>query len=256
MSSSNFQRIERVARNNAVWCDAVCQAHNLPGEFSDSMWVNRHPVPRFYPNGVTLNPNDQAQQRQLVKRLLDSELWGHWSVKDSFQALDLGNLGFSVLLEASWIWREPRPLATPNDFDLERWTPLHDRSELPAWELAWNNASIDGPESRPPGVFVPSLLDDPNVVFLVAHDPNSAFTGGIVAGGIAHRTSSVVGLSNVFILSEDERERERHWHAAVNAVRDSFPDLPVVGYERGVDLDIALSLGFETLGPLRIWTLD
>jgi len=43
-------RSVRAARNNAEWCDAVCRAHGNPGEFHDGIWLNRKPVPRFYPN--------------------------------------------------------------------------------------------------------------------------------------------------------------------------------------------------------------
>jgi len=35
-----------------------------------------------------------------------------------------------------------------------------------------------------------------------------------------------------------------------------FPGLPLVGYERGSELDAMVALGFERLGPLRVWTND
>ena len=58
------------ARNNALWCDAVCRAHGLPGEFLAGLWLNRRPVPRFYANAVTLSPKDPAGQRAWVEHLL------------------------------------------------------------------------------------------------------------------------------------------------------------------------------------------
>jgi hypothetical protein len=37
------------ARNNALWCDAVCRAHDRPGEFHDTPWLTRLGALRFYP---------------------------------------------------------------------------------------------------------------------------------------------------------------------------------------------------------------
>jgi len=34
------------------------------------------------------------------------------------------------------------------------------------------------------------------------------------------------------------------------------PGLPVVGYERGEELDRAMRLGFAPVGPLRIWLAE
>ncbi len=36
-------------------------------------------------------------------------------------------------------------------------------------------------------------------------------------------------------------------------VMDLFLGLPIVGYERGEELAVAKPLGFEPVGPLRIW---
>ena len=93
------------ALNNARWCDAVCLAHGRPGTFLPHMWVNAEPVPRFYPNAVTLAHDEAAvaEQRSTIDILLKSNLPGRWAVKDSFNTLDLSRRGFDVLFEAHWI---------------------------------------------------------------------------------------------------------------------------------------------------------
>jgi hypothetical protein len=54
-------RAEQAARNNAIWCDTICRAHGVQGEFHGQLWLNRQPVPRFYPNAVTFaNPIFEA----------------------------------------------------------------------------------------------------------------------------------------------------------------------------------------------------
>ena len=96
-------RIIRAARNNARWCDAVCRAHGNPGEFHDDLWLNRHRVPRFYPNAGTLAEPSQ-RQLELIDELLAARLPSGWAVKDSFCALDLASRGFRVLFGAEWIY--------------------------------------------------------------------------------------------------------------------------------------------------------
>src|SRR4029450_12896509 len=79
------------AHNNARWCDAVCRAHGRPGTFLPHAWVNAEPVPRFYPNVVTLAHDETAlaEQRSTVDILAKSNPPGRWAVKDSFNKLDL-----------------------------------------------------------------------------------------------------------------------------------------------------------------------
>ena len=66
-------RMAQAARNNALWCDTVCRTHGIPGEFSDALWLNRHPVPRFYSNAVTLaDPHAAAAQLAHLRALVAS----------------------------------------------------------------------------------------------------------------------------------------------------------------------------------------
>ncbi|MEV7091563.1 hypothetical protein AB0M80_01855 [Amycolatopsis sp. NPDC051045] len=63
---------------------------------------------------------------------------------------------------------------------------------------------------------------------------------------VAHRGDDVAGLSN--FSGPDEG-----WPGAVAAVASAFPGLPVVGYEHGEALQVALGHGARPLGPLRVW---
>ena len=100
-----------------------------------------------------------------------------------------------------------------------------------------------------PHVFDPGLLGDPDIVLLGAHR-GERIVGVVVANRSDDGSGPVVGISNL-VLPEPDGERQRV--AAVAAVRATFADLPVVGYERGVDLGAMMALGFERLGPLRTW---
>ena len=63
---------------------------------------------------------------------------------------------------------------------------------------------------------------------------------------VAHRGEGVVGLSNF-------EGRNDAWPGAVAAVAAAFPGHPVVGYEHGDALRVAVDHGAEPLGPLRVW---
>ena len=80
------------------------------------MWVNAEPVPRFYPNAVTLAHDEAAvaEQRGTIDILLKSNLPGRWAVKDSFNTLDLSRRGFERAVRRAM---DP-PAATPDRQDI------------------------------------------------------------------------------------------------------------------------------------------
>ncbi|OFW96852.1 MAG: hypothetical protein A3D94_14315 [Alphaproteobacteria bacterium RIFCSPHIGHO2_12_FULL_66_14] len=205
--------------NNARWCDAVCRAHGKPGRFLPHMWVNAEAVPRFYPNVVTLQSNKSAaaEQREAIDILVKSNLPGRWSVKDSFRTLDLSRQGFEPLFEARWI-RNAMPAAGPSS------------------DIVWQRET-NGAAGLPFG------------------DPDFAlFTGRrgfrVVAGGMLYRAEGVVGLSNVVADAPDARAV---WRSLALLAAQTFPRLPLVGYESGDELKAASDAGFEVGDKLRIW---
>ena len=176
-------------------------------------------MPRFYPNAVTLAPDEAsvAEQRDTIDILLRSNLPGRWAVKDSFNALDLSRQGFDVLQEASWI-RNVMP------------------ADGPSSDIVWQRET-QGKASLP--------FDDPDFAM---------FTGrrgfDIVAGGMLYRADGVVGLSNVVA---DAADAVAVWRSLSLLAATAFPRLPLVGYESGGELQAAVDAGFEVGDPLRVW---
>jgi hypothetical protein len=236
-------RIIRAARNNAELCDAVCRAHGNPGEFHDEMWLNRRQVPRFYPNAGTLAEPSQ-QQLALIDDLTASRLPPGWALKDSFAKLDLESRGFRMLFDAEWIYL---PASRIKDIAAARtsarWEIVRDEAALAEWESAWCKASGDSSKDR---VFLPWLLQEKEIAIVAGYRDER-----IVAGAIANRSDDVVGWSNFFAPAAEMRDRAAESLAAIGGV---FAGLPIVGYEHGDDLRNACVLGFESLGPLRVWT--
>ena len=195
------------------------------GRFLVHTWVNAEPVPRFYPNVVTLTTGtaDIDEQRQAVRILQKSHLPGRWAVKDSFKTLDIARLGFEVLLEANWIRKaQPRPGTMVS-------------------RLAWERVGAGGEG------FPAALFSDHNFAMFSARR-----SGSIVAGGTLYRADGVVGLSNVVAESDDE---PAVWRDLASLAATTFPGLPVVGYEAGDELKAARRAGFEIGDPLRIWVI-
>jgi hypothetical protein len=236
-------RIIRAARNNAELCDAVCRAHGNPGEFHDVMWLNRHPVPRFYPNAGTL-AEPSSRQLDLMDELIAARLPSGWAVKDSFAMLDLESRGFRMLFEAEWIYLPASRIKDVASAGTStRWEIVRDDLALAEWESAWCKASGDSSTDRS---FLPSLFENKDVAVLEGRRD-----GAMVSGAIANRSDDVVGWSNFFASAAEVRDRAAESLATIGGV---FPRLPIVGYEHGDDLRNARALGFESLGPLRVWT--
>ncbi|MGW6026539.1 hypothetical protein [Streptomyces sp. NPDC055099] len=225
------------ARNNAEWCDAVCRAHGVPGEFGTGVWSSARRTPPLYPDAVSLTPGISAAD--LVARI-DTESPG-CSVKDSFACLDLEPLGFEVLFEAQWIHRPAgeAPAAGPATV---HWAPLESADSLPAWETAWSGGE------QATGLFRSELMTG-NTTFL----SGTCADGKIVAGAVASPGDAVVGISNLFATDDAPGGEESAWAGCLTEAARLWPRLPVVGYESGDSLAAAVRQGFTPVGPLRVW---
>jgi hypothetical protein len=189
------------------------------------MWVNAEPVPRFFPNAVTLAHDDAAlaEQRGTIDILLKSNLPGRWAVKDSFNTLDLSRRGFELLFEAQWIRQLPLLIARTSS------------------GLAWERVK----ESE---AFPPALFDDENFAMFAGRRD-----GAIVAGGTLYRAENVVGLSNVVAEPADSVAVFRD---LASLAANTFPGLSLVGYESDSELKAAGGAGFELGDELRIWVRE
>ena len=225
--------IAAAARNNALWCDAVCRSHGRPGVFDALMWCVPAGALPLYPDVVTLaGPSAAEAQRQAIGELLADSRHRDWAIKDSYAALDLLPLGFRPLFDASWIaWPDAQAGASTG----LQWRTITHSPDLTEWNAAWG-------ENAP---FTPPLLASSDLAFLAA-----LRDGAQVGGAVLNRGGGVVGVSNVFAHAP--------WHGQV------WRDLPalaaglfaghrLVGYESGAGLEQASAAGFVSLGGLRVW---
>lgn len=229
-------RVTLAAWNNARWCHAVCTAHGLPTRLTDELWICDGPPPRFTSRATTLGPGPAVEAALRILLAARPGLGG--GIKDGFLAIDLSDLGWSELFRADWLWREPVS-AGPTALD---WRRVTSPIDLAAWERAWEGGE------RPAGVpvqFPPSLLGDPDLAFM------AGWRGDAIAVVVAlNQTGPVVGVSNV---AGTDATSDGGWVDLARVAARVFPGLPLVGYERGVDLDAARRHGFAAVGPLRVW---
>src|SRR5204863_8165827 len=94
-------------------------------------------------------------------------------------------LGFSLLLEANWLWRSPAARSTARSIGAVKWNVIDIASRFADWKAARGEASA--------AQFPSALLAMPDVVVIA-----SEVQGRIVGGAIANRAEGVVGISNVF----------------------------------------------------------
>ena len=236
--------LRRAACNNALWCDAVSSAQGAPGEFRQALWLNRFTTPPGYPNVVTLAPLEAAaEQIEAVISLAQSPLGAGWAVKDSFRSLDLRSLGFTVLFDAEWIFQRPAVGGAQGGLTALSWRTVRSEADLQLWERAWAGETAAG--TAP--IFAASLMSRADVCFLF-----SLADGMPVCGGVLNKGAGVIGLSNVFHVGVDP---EIAWRGLVREAARRFPGLPVVGYECGKALAVARGVGFQSMGPLRIWLM-
>jgi hypothetical protein len=223
------------ARNNAEWCDLVVRSQGLTGaRFAADAWTSPVRTPPLYPDAVTLVPNPSVPD--LLARIDTS---AGCSVKDSFASCDLRPHGFRVLFEAEWIVATSSPPSSTEP----GWDQVRDAADLVAWERAWR--ADDGPA----GPFGADLLADDRVAVLARWDG-----GRVVAGAIANRSDTVVGISNFFTEPGGPSEPDGGWPGCLALVAALFAGLPVVGYESGAALAAAVRHGFTSAGALRVWT--
>ena len=97
--------------------------------------------------------------------------------------------------------------------------------------------------TEPSGSFPVALLEEPDVVVL----------GDEAGRAVLNYAARCVGVTNLMSRADT---MDPAWHAVLAATREHFPGKPLVGYETGEDLEVALRNGFTTLGPLRVWIKD
>ena len=222
--------LEKAARNNMEWCDAVALSHNIKTEQFDDIWFTLEPMPPFYPNLITMSAN--AYEPSLINDLM-SRFPESWSMKDGFDRFDDIRDPFHRLFSAYWYgYRAPRARHTIKDY--LKYHSVADELELERWIEAWGET----PEGKT--IFNANLLTNQDVTFIYFNEQ-----GTITGGAILYDNGDVIGVSNLF-GSKEEQQR------LIRTVQLSHPMRDIVGYGNEAEVTLLKPFGFQELGKLNI----
>lgn len=221
-------RLRRALDASLGWYEDIFALHGAETAIVDGVWRSAGPPPALHSDVVIVERN--ATTAALKEALAGRASWGY---KDSFATLPPPGRSVELLFEATWIHREapaePRVLRQAT-----AWRPLRTAEELARWNAGWDTTEV----------LVSGLMDMGHFAILGRFKADE-----IVAGAIARLGGGTVNLSNVHGVDG----RTVDWEELVVAAGAVFPGRELVGYERGVDFESAISAGFEPVGPLRVW---
>ena len=240
-------RLSAAVHNNAAWCDAVCRALGGDTTRVDGLWVRPQPFATLLSqcgDAGTLRHGGPAIAPAIDARLGPSPSVGGQGqlpaarpraarVRSPLRGgMDRPSGGSSTL---------PAPAISG-----PAWATVRSDADLLAWERALHGGSTLRPPRASPACSIQHCSTTLTSASLPGHSD-----GHIVAGMVANRsddgTGPVVGISNVVPTPGDPLT---DGPAVIAAVRDAFPGLPMVGYERGESSRRDARPWLSTLGAL------
>ena len=223
--------------NNVQWYSTMAKAHGVAFEQTGTYWCADEAMPPYYSNYVVAKQDGAHLAR--IDELLRNERLPRLTVADSFASLDeaaLKDRGFTCLFEARWYGAAEVRAAPAYG---TTFLTVETAEQLSGWEARWRAWS----PTDHPRVFPSSLLRVPGVTFR-----NMIVEGQAVGGALTHEGAAAVGLSNVFFRGEAAEGNALRSAAATVASAN-----PIVGYGTQKELDALKRVGFEDLGPHRVW---
>lgn len=222
-------RLTNAVAASAAWYAAIFQLHKIDFGQAAGLWAAHAPPPPLHSAVKTLRPGIDTERVLAALRRA-----GAGGVADSFGDLPLNEANFTLLFESSWICREAAPTRASARAATDGWTTVNTDVGLAAWTARHDTSAV----------LLPGFLALPNMTILERHDG-----AGAVMGAIAHRAGGVVSVSNVHATPGHTVD----WRSLTDAVTGLHPGYPLVGYERGPELEAAKDAGFDVLGPQRVW---
>jgi hypothetical protein len=230
---------ECISNNNGLY-QAIFSNHNIKFNLQNDIAYTTEKVPPLYSNLVTRSkewsPDDIFKN---IDQNYEEENWSEWSVKDSFNILDLSIYGFDKLFDAQWIYLEGtdfKQLLNTNDL---RYKIIETEKDLLSWRMAWDSDVTLGEK-----IFKTKLLNNRDIYFIAGYENKKLVTGCFI-----NRTDDVLGISNFFAPDNSLL----YWSDAVSFILNSIGNNNMVGYEREELIAGLARLGFEAIGKLSVW---
>ena len=229
VESSIEIKTKQAVNNNIALCECIAVANGIQPGFIDGVWMSSRPMPPYYPNLITTQPNlNISHHIEHLKEVLALE----WGIKDSFSEHDLLASGFRVAVSGCWFSMCGN--ANTRYFPSEGSSVITVRSgtDFKRWISAWDSP-MDGK------IFPHDIWCSKDLEFVFVERENQ-----LMGGFLLNRTSNNVGVSNWFGKFD-----------LVNwALRKVIsPSQCVVGYADDRELNELTSFGFERLQAMKVW---
>jgi len=208
------------------WYDDVFGLHGIPVRVEDGLWTADGRPPPYHSAAKTLEPGVESAR---VQSAVDG--FEHCAVADSFGDLELASYGFEVVIDATWVHREPLP--TPAEELPHGWSVVRDPETLAAWSEVHDYTGV-----------LPAPVLDRDAFHILACRRG----GRLVGGAVTHDGGGSLGLSNswgVGLLTESDE--------VLTVVSVLHPGRALTDYAHGAELEAMVAAGFTPLGPQRVW---
>jgi hypothetical protein len=233
-------KLKKAILNNNDLYEAVFGARQIKSFRTDSVWYSLEKTPPLYSNLVTTGEDWKPDD---IFSAIDSNYekkgWDEWSIKDSFNTLDLREYGFQKLFDAQWIYLEAAKFVSTEPSKNLRYEITRSEDDLVRWRMAW-----DADEQLGKEIFHPKLLAHPKVYFIAGYEHEQ-----IISGCLVNKTGDVLGISNFFAPAGEIN----CWSDMLGFIFSSIERADVVGYERNDLVEKLQTLGFEAVGDLAVW---
>lgn len=236
------------AKNWADWHGSQLRAHGLNCLGSDMLWSCPSAGPPIYLGAITLSQGNATRLYREIGKLVKARGLDGFILVDSWMALDLCSLGFSLGGIEPWYVRVPAPLpkgSVPKGLSIKRVTTV---SQLEIF----GRASLEGFDVVGPDDVTPFQTHGPESI----EDPRLHCYIGWVDGRPACVSMAYVGeeVVGVYGVATVPAFRRRGFGAAITwAAIGSEPDLPAVLEPTEMAAGIYRRMGFVEVGRLRKW---
>ena len=237
------------AKNWADWHGSQLHAHGLDCIRSEVLWSCPSAGPPIYLGAITLSDGNDPRLYREIGELTENRGQDGFILVDSWMALDLSGLGFSLGGIEPWYVRAPAPLpesSLPEGLLIERVASV---SRLEQFE----RASLEGfgvvspNDVAPFQIHAAQSLEDPRL-----HCYIGWIEGCAVSVSMAYVGDEVVGVYGVATIQEFRRRG--YGEAITWAAIGSDPSLPAVLEPTEIAAGLYRRMGFVEVGRLRKWS--
>jgi len=219
-------RLRTAVDASVRWYDDVFALHGVATAVQDGLWTALGPPPAWHSAVKTVEPDVDVDA---VLRAMEPH--EHGSVADSFGALDLAPHGFDLLIDATWVHR---PAATGSGGLPPGWSVVTEPGLLGDWNE----------HNETTAVLLPPLLAHPHFTFLARHEDDL-----LTAGAVLHAAGPAALVSNCWSIPG----RDLDLREVVACLDALHPGVPAIYYAWDEELAILRGLGFDPVGPQRVW---